>query len=333
MSVKAPLVSIVIPTYNRSACVVKAVDSVLNQTFTDYELIVVDDGSTDDTKRNLDRYGDKIIYIYQNNSGVSAARNAGVTFCRGQWLAFLDSDDEWKPDYLAKQITRANTIPGLCMQAANCLFTYNNEGGCQTYFEINGAMAVFKRKGYVLVEEPFAFVVSHQPWQIGSVIVRRDAAIKAGLFDADLKFSEDFDFLARVSLQGPLGLIKEELVDIYRRDETAERLTHQAKKAPLEFKESDDRIYQKLKLKLKLSSKERKALNRAMSANRRAIGNLMLEAGNIERSRDCYKRALFIDPSLRSFGKFIISYLLPPGLALAAIRLRAKRRRGRISPE
>ena len=90
MSVKAPLVSIVIPTYNRSACVVKAVDSVLNQTFTDYELIVVDDGSTDDTKRNLDRYGDKIIYIYQNNSGVSAARNAGVTFSRGQWLAFLD---------------------------------------------------------------------------------------------------------------------------------------------------------------------------------------------------------------------------------------------------
>ena len=237
MSVKAPLVSIVIPTYNRSACVVKAVDSVLNQTFIDYELIVVDDGSTDDTKRNLDRYGDKIIYIYQNNSGVSAARNAGVTFSRGQWLAFLDFDDEWKPDYLAKQITRANTIPGLCMQAANCRFTYNNEGGCQTYFEINGAMAVFKRKGFVLVEEPFAFVISHQPWQMGSVIVRRDAAIKAGLFDTDLKLSEDFDFLARVSFQGALGLIKEELVDIYRRDETAERLTHQAKKAPLEFKE------------------------------------------------------------------------------------------------
>ena len=247
-------------------------------------------------------------------------------------LRFWISDDQWKPDYLAKQITRANTIPGLCIQAANCLFTDNNEGGCQTYFEQNGAMAVFKRKGYVLVEEPFAFVVSHQPWQIGSVIVRRDAAIKAGLFDTDLKFSEDFDFLARVSLQGPLGLIKEELVDIYR-DETAERLTHQTKKAPLEFKELDDRIYQKLKLKLKLCSKERKALNRAMSANRRAIGNLMLEAGNIKRSRDCYKRALFIDPSLRSFGRFIISYLLPPGLALAAIRLRARRRRGRISPE
>ena len=313
------MVSIVIPTYNRSAFVAKAVDSVLRQTFTDYELIVVDDGSTDGTKYNLDKYGDRILYIYQNNSGVSAARNAGITIARGQWLAFLDSDDEWKPDYLARQIEHVNAIAGLCLQAANCFFTYNNVGGRQTYFEENGAMAVFEGTDYVLIQEPFAFLVSHQPWQVGSIIVRRDAAIKAGLFDTDFNFSEDLDFLARVSFQGPLGLIKDELVDIYSRDETAERLTYQAKKDPIGVKESDDRIYQKLKLNCKLGYRERKALNRVMSANRRAIGNLILEAGNIKGARDCYKRALLIDPSVRSFGKFILSYLLPSA-ALASIK-------------
>jgi glycosyltransferase involved in cell wall biosynthesis len=328
MAHEAPLVSVIIPTYNRAAFVAKAVDSVLSQTFTDYELIVVDDGSTDGTKDNLNKYGDRIIYIYQDNSGVSAARNAGITVSRGEWLAFLDSDDEWKPDYLAKQIRQANTIARLCMQSANCLFTYDNEGDPQTYFELNGAMAAFKGKDYLLIEEPFAFVVSHGPWQVGSTIVRRDAASAAGLFDTNLTLSEDFDFMARVSLQGPFGMIKKELVNIYRRDESTERLTNQTKKDPLRAKESDERIYQKLKLTQTLHYRDRKALNRVMSANRRAIGNLVLETGNTKGARDSYKRALLIDLSIRSLGKYILSYLLPPGV-LASLRVPVRRRHWR----
>ena len=123
---EAPLVSVVIPTYNRSAFVTKAIDSVLNQVFGDYELIVVDDGSTDDTKGQLDKYQGKIRYIYQDNHGVSAARNTGITASRGEWLAFLDSDDEWRPNYLAKQIGQTTKYAGLCMQSANCVFTSLN---------------------------------------------------------------------------------------------------------------------------------------------------------------------------------------------------------------
>ncbi len=311
MSDKAPLVSVVIPTYNRSDFVVKAIESVFNQSFSDYELIVVDDGSTDSTKERLNKYGDSIVCIHQCNAGVSSARNAGIGISRGEWLAFLDSDDEWKPDYLDKQIKHANMSARLCMQSANCSITYHNEGLPQTYFELNGAMGAFKGRDYLLIEEPFAFVVVHQPWQVGSIIVRRDAAIKAGLFDTKLTLSEDTDFVARVSLQGPFGMIKDELVNINRRDAT-ERLTNQIKKDPLGARESDERIFQELKLNYALGDKERKALNRVMSANRRAIGNLVLEAGNIKGARECYKRALLIDPSIRSLGKYILSYLLPP---------------------
>ena len=268
---RPPSVSVVIPTYNRAVFVVKAVESVLNQTFTDYELIVVDDGSTDSTKGSLDKYGDKVTYIKQSNSGVSAARNAGIAVSRGKWLAFLDSDDEWKPEYLATQIRRADTIAGLCMQATNCRLTYDNEGLPQTYFELNGAMASFKEKDYVVIEEPLAFVVTHQPWQVGSIIFRRDAAINAGLFDTSLTLHEDIDFVARVSLQGRFGVMQENLVDIHRRDEQTERLTKQAKRNPFEAQKSHDRIYHKIRQNYQLRYKEQKALNKVMSANRRAM--------------------------------------------------------------
>ena len=279
---RAPLVSVVIPTYNRAAFVVKAVESVLNQTFTDYELIVVDDGSTDSTRALLNEYRDKITYIGRRNSGVSAARNAGVAVASGQWLAFLDSDDEWKPEYLQTHVGRLGKTADLCMQATDCVITYSDKGTPRTYFELNGAMSSFGRNDYVLVEEPFAFVVSHQPWQVGSMIFRRDAAIKAGLFDPSLALHEDIDFVARMSFYGCLGLIKKNLVDIYRRDEQTARLTNQVKSAPLEARKLSEALYQKLKLQHGLRGKEHKALNRAMSANRRAMGNLMFDNGNVK---------------------------------------------------
>ena len=305
---ETPLVSVVIPTYNRSAFVTKAVDSVLNQIFGDYELIVVDDGSTDDTKGQLNKYEGKIRYIYQDNHGVSAARNTGITASRGEWLAFLDSDDEWRPNYLAKQIRQANKYAGLCMQSANCVFT-SLDGDSRTYFEINRTTAAFKGKDYLLVEEPFSFVISHGPWQLGSTIFRRDAATKAGLFDPNLTLSEDLDLMARVALQGPFGMINEELANIYRRNESTESLTRRAEKDQLRARESDQRIYQKLKLLPSLRYGERKALNRVMSANERAMGNLVLQTGNKKAARDYYKHALLIDPSIKSIAKYVLSYL------------------------
>ena len=304
----APLVSVVIPTYNRAAFVGKAVDSVLNQTFTNYEVIVVDDGSTDDTREQLNKYGSRIRYIYQENRGVSAARNTGIAASGGEWLAFLDSDDEWQRDYLAEQMREATKVPGLCMQSANCLFTSLN-GETETYFEINGSISAFKEKDYLLIANAFSFVISHGPWQLGSTIFRRDAATKAGLFDTTLTLSEDLDFMARVALEGPFGLIKDELVNIYRRCESTESLTGRAERDQLGARRSDERIYQKLKSVAGLGSTERKALNRLMSANQRAIGNLVLQAGNKTGARSYYKQALFIDPSFKSIAKYVLSYL------------------------
>jgi glycosyltransferase involved in cell wall biosynthesis len=94
---KNPAVSVIIPTHNRGWCLREAIDSVLAQEFTDYELIVVDDGSTDDSRTILDSYGRDIIVLTQANKGVSAARNRGIAESRAHLVAFLDSDDLWLP--------------------------------------------------------------------------------------------------------------------------------------------------------------------------------------------------------------------------------------------
>lgn len=90
-------VSVIIPTFNRASLVVKTLESALNQTFQDREIIVVDDGSTDDTKQRLEPYQDKIKYIHQDNKGVNAARNHGLSIAQGEYIALLDSDDLWQP--------------------------------------------------------------------------------------------------------------------------------------------------------------------------------------------------------------------------------------------
>ena len=101
-----PLISVIIPTFNRAHVLLRAVDSVLKQSYKNFELIVIDDGSTDHTDELLSSYvrEGKIQYLKQENKGVSSARNFGVKSSKGDWLAFLDSDDEWLKGKLQKQV-------------------------------------------------------------------------------------------------------------------------------------------------------------------------------------------------------------------------------------
>jgi glycosyltransferase involved in cell wall biosynthesis len=303
-----PKVSVIIPTFNRSNFVGNAVDSVLRQSFKDFEVIVVDDGSTDATRPALEYCWSKISYIYQVNAGVSAARNTGIQSAKGEWLAFLDSDDEWHAEYLSTQMLRVGATPGIRMQTTDCSFIAR-DGQIKSYFTMNRAMVELKGRDYFIPQEPFSFILKHSPWQVGATIFKYDAVVKAGLFDTSVKISEDLDLMARVALLGPFGLIRESLVNIHRREETIECLTQQAKNDPLQSRESDERLYQKLAGIGTLNSKQRGTLNSQMSANRRAMGNHLRKQGRATEARDCYKRAFLMDHSIKSLGRCILSWL------------------------
>src|SRR6185369_7640984 len=97
-------VSVIIPTYNSARFLTEAIDSVLAQSFKDFEILVIDDGSTDETKAMMQRYGSPVRYIYQANAGVAAARNRGIAESRGKYIAFLDADDAWCARKLETQL-------------------------------------------------------------------------------------------------------------------------------------------------------------------------------------------------------------------------------------
>ncbi|MFA5975531.1 MAG: glycosyltransferase family 2 protein [Elusimicrobiota bacterium] len=112
------LVSVIIPTFNRAYCLRRAIDSILNQTHRNVEVIVVDDGSTDETRelmRSAYAQEPRVRYVYQENAGVSAARNHGLSLARGEFISLLDSDDEWYPWKLSVQLACLNFLPGVGM--------------------------------------------------------------------------------------------------------------------------------------------------------------------------------------------------------------------------
>jgi glycosyltransferase involved in cell wall biosynthesis len=306
-----PTVSIIIPTYNRAKFLAKALDSVLSQTFRDYEIIVVDDGSTDHTREVLKPYGAEITYIYQENSGVSAARNTGIQHATGEWIAFLDSDDEWLPGYLAFQVERIRQEPQAVAHMTNS-FAVQTDGRKIETFRENGILSMFGLRPCMMVDKPFATVIKHRITTLQGFVVRHSTLLRAGLFDVNISISEDLDIVARVARQGPIGFCKEVLAHIHRRDESLENLSSLALKQGIYSCQCVQYIYEKLRGGDALTKNESAMLKKKLSSTKRAIANLLLKRGLVAEARVCYQEALSVYPSFKSLVKYAIS-LLPAG--------------------
>lgn len=203
-----PSVSVIIPAYNAAWCVGRAIDSVLAQTFQDFELIVVNDGSSDDTAAVLARYGQSLHVIEQSNCGLSAARNRGATAARGRYVAFLDADDRWMPAKLARQVTLMMAHPHLAFCSTSALL----EGPDGT------ALGEWRAQPSAL--PPLHAIFLHNAFVPGSgsaVLVRRDALDQTGGFDEELQSIEDIDMWMRLAAMGGYACIDEPLVVIMKR--------------------------------------------------------------------------------------------------------------------
>lgn len=195
-------ISAIIPTYNRASLVTRAIDSVLAQTRAVDEIIVVDDGSTDDTRAAIARYGTRVRYVYQKNAGLAASRNTGVRESRCEWVAFLDDDDEWVPEKIEKEANALAARPGsvLCYAQALRLFP-------DGYSECFVPAPVHRLEKDVLLGNPFTAC---------SVLVRKDFFDLAGGFNPALRCAEDWEFAARmIALRQKFVAIDEPLVIVH----------------------------------------------------------------------------------------------------------------------
>jgi glycosyltransferase involved in cell wall biosynthesis len=295
-----PTFSVVIPTYDRATFVAKAIDSVLLQTFEDYEVIVIDDGSTDNTSQVLQRYSTRIRVIRQPNSGVSAARNKGVKLAKGLWIAFLDSDDEWDPNYLACQLEHIRCNPGVIAFVTNAVEVHPQD----TYMHFQTSMLErFGTESLIRITRPFRPIMDHPHWYLQSMVVRRDVLLATGLFDPALTIAEDLDVIMQLALLGEFAFDKRVLVKIFRRREELSNLA--SARGSLTARSSFDKVFERLNRQSDLTLLERLALARVRSANQRALGNLLLAQADRKRARACYQKALAIYPSVKSLVKYI----------------------------
>jgi len=202
-SPNTPAVSVIIPTYNRSARVADAVRSVLHQTFEDWELIVVDDGSTDGTARILDGWDTRMRVVSQSRSGVSSARNRGVEESRGDLIAFLDSDDRWLSRKLEVQTAFFHRFPGAIICQTEEIWIRNGR-------RVNPRAHHRKQGGDI-------FRISLERCMISpsAVMMRRRLLEETGGFDPSLQACEDYDLWLRVTARHPVALIPEPLLIRY----------------------------------------------------------------------------------------------------------------------
>jgi len=197
---KNDFISVVIPTYNRVSFLKEAIDSVLSQTYRNLELIVVDDGSTDDTPKLLSSYGDKIWVITQANKGPSAARNRGIKAAKREWLAFLDSDDVWKLDKLEKQVQFIKDNPDIKICQTEEIWIRNGK-------RVNPRKKHEMHSGWIYEQCLPLCIVSPS-----SVMIHKDVFAKVGLFDETMLACEDYDLWLRIAPHYPICLVRKKLI-------------------------------------------------------------------------------------------------------------------------
>jgi glycosyltransferase involved in cell wall biosynthesis len=204
-----PKVSIIIPAYNVVQYITEALDSVLAQTFADYEIIVINDGSPDtpELEQVLEPYLKHIIYAKQENRGVSGARNTGLRLARADFVAQLDPDDAWMPDYLEVQMRIIESDPAIDVLYPNAvIFGDTSQAGKEL-------MSFMPSTG----EVTFQRLISQECNVITCVTARRESFFRAGLFDEDLRCSEDFDLWLRIIKQGGRIAYHRQILARYRR--------------------------------------------------------------------------------------------------------------------
>ena len=193
-------ISVIIPTYNRKNTLPRAVESVLNQTYKPVKIIVVDDGSTDGTKEWFSEMYPLVHYIYQVNSGVSSARNTGINSARGNWIALLDSDDEWLPDKLELQVK-------LLQNNAELRFCHTNEIWIRNGVRINQMKKHQKYGGNIFKKCLDICRISPSSSLFHTSVIK-----DVGRFDESLDVCEDYDLWLRITAKYPVLFLDQPLI-------------------------------------------------------------------------------------------------------------------------
>ena len=314
MSVKAsePRVSVIIPAYNSARFLPRALASVFAQTWSGYEIVLVDDGSTDNTPELAASYGESVRYFRQRTGGAASARNTGVGEARGEYLAFLDADDQWTPDKLALQVDYLDAHPGRAMVFTDMSHWESGRKVHHSYLRERGYRWVGEGSIHRnLLRECFIFTPT--------VMIRKEAILRAGLFDATLHICEDVDLWLRVAQAGEIGFIDEPL---------AVRHEHAANTT----KNTDSYLGNPIVMFTRIHDGSADPETRDIARQRLGrmhfdLGYHQFNTGRMEQCRASMFRSMAFGRPGFAHAKYVLLSLLPVGL-LGALRRRFANRAG-----
>jgi glycosyltransferase involved in cell wall biosynthesis len=278
-----PKVSVITPTYNRADMLGQAVQSVLDQDFTDWELIIVDDGSRDNTREVVAGFADpRIRYIYQENKGLPAARNTGIRNAQGQYIAFLDSDDLFLSHKLAEEVAILDGRPDLGLVACG-------------HFEVDRNLRVLRemRPWQSHPQLDLTTWLLTCPLVVSTVLVRREWLERVGLFDEQMRYVEDWDLWLRLSYAGcRMGWLQRPVCCYRIHGSTMTRNVQLMKAGMLAM---FDKFYAQPDLPAEaLALREMAYANVYLNTAARAYA-----AGDVEEGKECLARAIALNPALR----------------------------------
>jgi glycosyltransferase involved in cell wall biosynthesis len=324
-----PTVSVVIPTYNRADRVRKSIESVLAQTFRDLEVIVVDDGSSDDTGKMLEQtFGNRIRYYAQANQGASVARNKGIAEARGEWIAFLDSDDFWERDKLEWQ------FKALSLFGCECAACYTdtrlfNHAETRTLFEMaednyrhEGTMGINRDALRLLVRPGGAGMVVH----LSSFLVYAELVRKAGGLNSRLLYSEDSEFMFRLAMVTGFCYVNRPLVWFDRSPAEVRHVgvSSECNREDFFLHANQLRLEGLMRLEGVLPQEISKLIRRQLGSIHSGWTNWYLETEQCRKARKAVSTAAGLHLTVNIAAKWLLTWV-SPRLALRTVRRRQAR--------
>lgn len=287
-------ISAVIPTYNREQTIGRAIVSVLAQEYPASEIIVVDDGSKDDTQKNVESYGGKVRYVYQENGGVSAARNCGVREAKCEWIAFLDSDDYWVPDHLRRMANAIEATQGEAALYFSDTQRPSNEGGYFHWelcgFRINSAFQFKQDAGDWAI-------MRIQPMMFQSSVIRRSSYLEIGGLPEHLRTREDTYLFFMLGFHYPACAVSG-CGAVMTSDDNI-RLTHVYDGGSLSYQNASIFLFKKLLANANgLNRERRKVLTDSLSGSYYSIGRIFFRQNKYLIAFKNLAISGFISPSL-----------------------------------
>jgi glycosyltransferase involved in cell wall biosynthesis len=317
--ISKPLISVVIPTYNRGDATVAAIDSALAQTWRPLQIVVVDDGSTDGSSERIERHlsnllmpGIEIVLAPQPNQGPSGARNTGIAHATGSYIAFLDSDDTWLPQKLERQWGVLIRFPecGACVTDARYL---TNKGFDDSAYRLHGR-SYSSAEG---IEHNAQRLLAHAfpGFFLSTLLVSTDLVRRAGGFDPQIPFAEDRDLCFRLSLLTSFAYINEMLIDTDRSSTPAGSDCRPWDKIEVRLA-GHQRMYEKwLTMAASMPSEIRRIVRRALQTTHCQWANWHLEHKRFAPARQAVSHAIQCGISPRMTAKWALTWTAP---ALAA---------------